>query len=57
MTAFPLLERHQTSSCCFNDDVQGTAAVVLGGIFAALPLTPCPKVGVVLYANISGAML
>jgi malic enzyme len=44
VTAFPLLEQHQATTCCFNDDVQGTAAVVLGGIFSALPLTPTPKV-------------
>ena len=39
MTAFPLLKRHQLTACCFNDDVQGTAAVVLAGILSALPLT------------------
>jgi malate dehydrogenase (oxaloacetate-decarboxylating) len=33
--AMPLLQRYRHKVCCFNDDVQGTAAVALGTILAA----------------------
>ncbi|WP_346796564.1 NAD-dependent malic enzyme [Halomonas sp. Bachu 37] len=33
--AMPLLERYRDELCCFNDDVQGTAAVVVGTLMAA----------------------
>jgi malate dehydrogenase (oxaloacetate-decarboxylating) len=33
--ASPILERYRDRLCCFNDDIQGTAAVVLGGLIAA----------------------
>lgn len=34
--ARPILDRYRNHLCTFNDDIQGTAAVVLGAIFAAL---------------------
>lgn len=33
--ALPLLERYRDEICCFNDDVQGTAAVTVGTLLAA----------------------
>ncbi len=33
--AMPLLERYQDKLCCFNDDIQGTAAVTVGTLLAS----------------------
>ncbi|MDG3085679.1 NAD-dependent malic enzyme [Vibrio hannami] len=33
--ATPLLQRYKDEVCCFNDDIQGTAAVTVGSLLAA----------------------
>ncbi|MDP5034669.1 MAG: NAD-dependent malic enzyme [Alishewanella sp.] len=42
--AMPILQRYRDQVCCFNDDIQGTAAVTVGTLLAA-----CRSKGVALH--------
>jgi malate dehydrogenase (oxaloacetate-decarboxylating) len=42
--ALTQLHRHRDTLCSFNDDIQGTAGVVLAGIMSALKITRVPLV-------------
>lgn len=42
---FPALQRYQEKYTCFNDDIQGTGAVVLAGIVSAVKRSGIPVKG------------
>jgi malate dehydrogenase (oxaloacetate-decarboxylating)(NADP+) len=40
--AFPVLSKHRDHYPCFNDDIQGTGAVILAGAIRAFKITGIP---------------
>ena len=53
--AFRLLRKYQHRTCCFNDDIQGTAAMCVAGIHASVRLLPVPTAQV--YQGMAGLLL
>ncbi len=43
--AFRILKKYQDRTACFNDDIQGTAAVTLAALWAAARLHPSQRLG------------
>ena len=57
MNCFRLLDQWKNRVCCFNDDIQGTGAVTLAGMFLQLYYTSLRSIGLISATRLKGNKL